>query len=45
MNITTLMELFEDVLKLVFERHVDKIMRLGRVANEEKPRPIKFLLK
>ena len=44
-DLTALTDLFEDGLKLVFDRHVDKVVRLGRVANEEKPRPIKVILK
>ena len=44
-DLTALTDLFEDGLKLVFDRHVDKVVRLSRVANEEKPRPIKVILK
>jgi hypothetical protein len=44
-DLMALMELFEDGLKLVFECHVDKIVRLRRVVNEELLRPIKVQLK
>jgi hypothetical protein len=38
-------KLFEDGLKMGYLRHVDKIMRIGRRVTENKPRPVKIILK
>lgn len=43
-DIEEVTKLFEDGLKMDFSRHVDKLMRIGRV-NELKTRPLKIILK
>jgi hypothetical protein len=43
--VVEVIKLFEDGLKMDYSRHVDKIMRIGRRVTENKPRPLKILLK
>jgi hypothetical protein len=44
-DVDEVIKLFEDGLKMDYLRHVDKIMRIGRRVTENKPRPLKIILK
>lgn len=44
-DVDAVMELFANGLKMDYDRHVDKMMRIGRKANPQKPRPLKVILK
>jgi hypothetical protein len=39
------MDLFSAGLKMDYDRHVDKMIRIGRQVNPQKPRPLKLMLK
>jgi hypothetical protein len=44
-DVDQVIKLFEEGLKMDYLRHVDKIMRTGQRVIENKPRPLKIILK